>query len=132
VQANFTYIDGHTQDPLTLQATPLAQVSRKNYNVVLIYERAGFSARLAYNWRDRYIDSFNQPGIQPTTVWVQPLDRLDFSGSYQLTKNLALTIDATNILGHYYHDDFGNLPMFTRDTRNYDKTYGVGIRYHFF
>ncbi|HEY3756607.1 MAG TPA: TonB-dependent receptor [Opitutaceae bacterium] len=132
IQANYTYITGHTQDPLTGVNTPLAQVSRSNYNLVGIYEYGPVSLRLAYNWRDRYIDSFNQPGIQPTTVWVQPLDRLDFSASYQVTKNLAFTIDATNLLGHWYHDNFGDLPMFTRDTRSYDKTYGVGIRYRYF
>src|SRR6185312_16147055 len=109
----------------------LAQVSRNNYNAVLIYEKGPFTARLGYNWRDKYIDSFSQPGIQPTTVWVQSNDRADFSASYALTKNLTLTFDATNILGHWYHDNFGDLPVFTRDTRNYDKTYGVGLRYKY-
>lgn len=131
IQANYTYIDGTTQDPLTLVQTPIAQVSKNNYNAVLIYERGPVSARLAYNWRDKFIDSFNQPGIQPTTVWVQPNDRLDFSADYAITKNFTLTIDATNILGHYYHDDFGDLPMFTRDTRSYDRTIGAGLRYKY-
>ena len=131
MQANYTYIKGETQDPFTFLKEPLAQVSKNNYNLVLIYERGPVSARLAYNWRDKYIDSFNQPGIQPTTVWVQSNDRLDGSLDYAITKNLTLTFDATNILGHKYHDDFGNLPMFTRDVRNYDKTYGVGMRYRY-
>ncbi len=130
-EANYTYIDGQTQDPLTLLKTPLAQVSKNNYNLVLLYERGPVSARLAYNWRDKFIDSFNQPGIQPTTVWVQSNDRLDFSLDYAITKKLTFTVDATNILGHYYHDDFGNLPMFTRDTRSYDRTIGVGLRYRY-
>ncbi len=129
LQVNYTYIDGHTQDPLNGQSTPLAEVSKNNYNLVLIYERGRFSGRLAYTWRDKYIDSFNQPGIQPTTVWVQPLGRMDFSASYELTKFLTLTVDATNLLDHLYHDNFGDLPMFTRDTRSYDRTYGVGLRY---
>lgn len=131
VQANYTYIKGETESPLTLQKTPLAQVSKNNYNVVLIYETGPFSSRLAYNWRDKFIDSFNQPGIQPTTVWVQSNDRLDFSASYEVMKNLTITFDATNLLGHKYHDNFGNLSMFTRDVRNYDKTYGMGVRYRF-
>ena len=131
MQANFTYIDGHTQNPITSIDTPLAQVSKKNYNLVGIYERGPISMRLAYNWRDRFIDSFNQPGIQPGTVWVQPNDRLDFSLDYSITKNFTLTLDATNILDHKYHDNFGNLPMFTRDVRSYDRTYGVGLRYRY-
>ncbi|HVS54590.1 MAG TPA: TonB-dependent receptor [Opitutaceae bacterium] len=131
VQLNYTYIKGETESPLTLQKTPLAQVSKSNYNAVLIYEQGPFSSRLAYNWRGRFIDSFNQPGIQPTTVWVQSNDRLDFSASYEIAKNLTVTFDATNLLGHKYHDNFGNLTMFSRDVRNYDKTYGVGVRYRY-
>ncbi len=131
MQANYTYIDGETESPLTLQKTPLAQVSKTNYNLVLIFEKMAFSSRLAYNWRDKFIDSFNQPGIQPTTVWVQSNDRLDFSASYEIMKNLTITFDATNLLGHKYHDNFGNLSLFTRDIRNYDKTYGMGVRYRF-
>jgi iron complex outermembrane receptor protein len=131
VQANYANIDGKTESPLTLQKTPLALVSKNNYNIVLIYERGPVSARLAYNWRDKFIDSFNQPGIQPTTVWVQSNDRMDFSVDFEVTKQLTLTFDATNILGHKYHDNFGNLSMFTRDVRNYDRTVGVGLRYRY-
>jgi len=130
-QVNYTYIKGETESPLTLEKTPLAQVSKNNYNVVLIYEKGPFSSRLAYNWRDKFIDSFNQPGIQPTTVWVQANDRLDFSASYALTTNVTITVDATNILGRKYKDNFGDLPIFTRDIRNYDRTIGVGVRYRF-
>ncbi len=130
-QANYTYIKGETKSPLTLQDTPLAQVSKNNYNLVLIYEKGPFSSRLAYNWRDKFIDSFAQPGIQPTTVWVLSNDRMDFSASYDLAKNVTLTFDATNILGHKYHDNFGDLSMFTRDIRNYDRTIGVGVRLRF-
>ena len=97
IQANYTYIKGETQSPLTLQDTPLAEVSKNNYNLVLIYEEGAFSSRLAHTWRDKFIDSFNQPGLQPTTVWVLANDRLDFSASYDLSKNVTLTFDATNI-----------------------------------
>lgn len=37
----------------------------------------------------------------------------------------------TNLLGHKYHDHFGNLTMFQRDVRSYDKTYGMGVRYKY-
>ena len=131
VQANYTYIKGETEDALTNVKNPIAQVSKNNYNVVLIYEKGSFSSRLAYNWRDKYIDSFAQPGIQPTTVWVQARGQLDFSASYDLAKNLTITVDATNLLKGKYHDNFGDLPMFSRDVRNYDRTYGVGVRYKY-
>ena len=131
VQANYTYIKGATEDAVTNIKNPLAQVSKSNYNIIGIYEKGPFSSRIAYNWRDKYIDSFNQPGIQPTTVWVQPRGQLDFSASYDFGKNLSITVDATNILKGKYKDNFGDLPLFSRDVRNYDRTYGVGVRYKY-
>ena len=130
-QANYTYIKGETESPLTLIKQPIAQVSKNNYNLILIYEKGPFSSRLAYNWRGRFIDSFNQSGIQPTTVWVQPRSQLDFSASYAISKDLAITFDATNITKSKYHDNFGNVPMFSRDVRNYDSTYELGVRCRF-
>lgn len=131
IQANYTYIKGETENAVTNVKNPLGQVSKNNYNIVLIYEKAALSSRLAYNWRDKYIDSFNQPGIQPTTVWVQARGQLDFSASYDIGKNLSITVDATNLLKGKYHDNFGDLKMFSRDVRNYDRTYGVGVRYKY-
>jgi TonB-dependent receptor len=131
VQANYTYIKGETEDAVTKVKNPLAQVSKHNYNVILIYERGVLSTRLAYNYRDKYIDSFNQPGIQPSTVWVQGRGQLDFSASYEFGQHFTVTIDATNLLAGKYHDNFGDLPMFSRDVRNYDRTYGVGVRYRY-
>ncbi|HUJ42397.1 MAG TPA: TonB-dependent receptor [Opitutaceae bacterium] len=130
-QANYTYIKGETENPFTSQKQSISQVSKDNYNIILIYERGPFSGRLAYNWRGRYIDSFNQSGIQPSTVWVQPRGQLDFSAGYAVTKGLTITFDATNITKSKYKDDFGNLPMFPRDVRSYDTTYAIGLRCRF-
>ncbi len=130
-QANYTYIKGETENPLTNIKQPIAQVSKNNYNLILIYEKGPFSSRLAYNWRSTFIAAFNQSGIQPTTVWVQPTKRLDFSASYAVSRNVTLTFDATNILKDKYHDNFGNLPMFSRDVRSYDSTYEFGVRCRF-
>ena len=131
LQANYTYIKGETENPLTNIKQQIAQVSPNNYNLILIYEHGPFSGRLAYNWRGRYIDSFNQSGIQPSTVWVQPRGQLDFSAGYAITKGLTITFDATNITKSKYHDNFGDVPMFTRDVRSYDTTYELGLRYRY-
>jgi len=131
LQANYTFIEGQSENPLTLQKQNIAQVAKHNYNVVLIYEHGPFSSRLAYNWRGKFIDSFNQPGLQPTTVWVQPRGQLDFSASYEIADGLLLTFDVTNLTRSKYHDNFGNLSMFSRDVRNYDRTYELGLRYRF-
>lgn len=131
IQTNYTMIEGESENPITNLKQNIAQVSKHNYNVVLMYERAKFSTRLAYNWRGKYIESFGQGGVQPSTVWVQSRGQLDFSASYNVTKNLTVSLDATNLTGSKYHDNFGDIPMFSRDVRNYDTTYELGLRYRF-
>jgi TonB-dependent receptor len=132
VQANYTYIEGKTDDPSHPgQQQRITQVARNNYNVILIYEKQRFSSRLAYTWRGTYIDSYNQPGFQPNTVFVQPTEQLDFSASFELTKQITITFDATNLLGSKYRDRFGPTSMFNRDVRSYDTTYAVGARFRF-
>lgn len=131
IQANYTYIEGKSENPLTNVKENIAQVAKQNYNLVLMYEKGKVTGRLAYGWRGRYIDSFNQPGLQPTTVWVQPRGQLDFSASYEISDGFLLTLDATNLTGSKYHDNFGNVPMFSRDVRNYDRTVELGVRYRY-
>ena len=48
-QANYTYIKGETENPLTSEKDPIAQVSKDNYNLILIYDKGPFNGRLAYN-----------------------------------------------------------------------------------
>jgi len=131
VQANYTYIEGESENPLTGQQQNISQVAKHNYNVVLIYERGRVSTRLAYGWRGKYIDAFNQPGLQPNTVWVQPRGQLDFSASYEFRKGLLLTLDVTNLTQSKYRDNFGDVAIFSRDVRNYDRFIELGVRYRY-
>jgi TonB-dependent receptor len=132
VQANFTLSDGKVQSPPdangVLHEQEITPVTKYSYNLVAMYEKYGISARLAYNWRSKYIDSFSDanPGGK---IVVKPVSFLDFSASYDLTKQITLTVDATNILGERYHDSFGGITYTPRDTRQYDRTIGVGARF---
>ncbi|HEY0946806.1 MAG TPA: TonB-dependent receptor [Opitutaceae bacterium] len=142
-QTNFTYIEGQnrapdptsTANPAPLVELPYAQVSKYSYNIVAIYERGRFSARLAYNWRDKYVDTFNGPN-SPTsglrTIRVKDTDWLNFSASFALRENLTITFDATNLLDQKFQDYFGdNADLYPRDTRHFDRTYEVGVRYRY-
>ncbi len=140
---NFTYIDGDQDVASDAPNAPVgarmrqgyAQVSKYNYNVVLIYERARFSSRLAYTWRGKYIDTFNAgvgaAGSPLRVLHVKDRGQLDFSASYELGRNVSLTFDATNLLGEEYQDAFGSTDLYPRDTRYYDTTYAVGVRYRY-
>jgi len=138
VQLNGTYMNGRTDDPINGGRQRIVNVSHWAYNAVAIYEKYGVSARLAYNWRSSYVDSYNSGGVQASTILADPVSRLDFSASYAPTDWLTLTFDATNILDDVYQDRFRGLNSLTgaysdspRDTRTYDRTVQVGARVKF-
>jgi len=66
-------------------------------NVTLIYEKHGISARLAYNWRDKFLSDVNR-GADHDPVFVAPYGQLDLSMSYEVTRNLSLTFEGINLL----------------------------------
>lgn len=138
VQVNGTYLIGTTADPNTGLQQRLVNVSKYSYNAILIYEKYGVSARLAYNWRSNFIDSYTSGGSQGGTIRVSPVQQLDFSGSYAPFDWLTLTFDATNLLDRTYHDRFVGVSQTTklssntpRDTRMYDRTFEFGARFKF-
>ncbi|WP_310596216.1 MULTISPECIES: TonB-dependent receptor [unclassified Sphingomonas] len=130
-QASFTYSDGQVDDPLNIgKRQEITPVSKYSYNLVAIYEKYGFSARLAYNWRSKYIDSYSQ-ALAGGKIVVSPVKFLDFSASYAVNNVITLTVDATNLLNETYHDNFGTTGFEPRDTRQYDRTFGGGVRFKF-
>jgi TonB-dependent receptor len=55
IQANATFIESSAPSPLIGETAPLEGLSKSSANIVGIYDHpAGFSARLAYNWRSDY------------------------------------------------------------------------------
>jgi iron complex outermembrane receptor protein len=143
LQMNFTYITGknRAQDPNSQAAVPpiidldYAQVSKDSYNIIGIFERGPFSARLAYNWRGKYVDTFNGPNAPASglrTVSVKATDWMDFSASYNFGKNFTVTLDATNLLNQKYKDYFGtDASTYPRDSRRFDRTIEIGARWRY-
>jgi TonB-dependent receptor len=69
-----------------------------SFNITGIYENHGISARVAYNWRDRYLAAVNR-GADRNPVFVEPFGTLDVNISYNVTENIILSLEALNILG---------------------------------
>lgn len=135
VQLNTTFMDGESESPITNKMQNLANVSDESYNAVLMYEQDGLSARLAYNWRSEFFLSFNEGGAQPgKSVVVKDEETLDFSISYDLTENLTLFTDATNLLNDPYKNWFGgdssaDESLYPRDIVARERTFSVGVRF---
>jgi TonB-dependent receptor len=65
-------------------------------NATLIYDKNGISARLAYNWRDKFLQATNRGGSR-NPVFVAPFGQLDFNISYDVTPKLAISLEGINL-----------------------------------
>jgi iron complex outermembrane recepter protein len=108
VQANYTYIEasgvpnneedyenaawtapGSENDTgarVNLTSVPLQGQSKHTANLVLMYEKNDWSARLAYNWRSKY------------PLWNDDAGFLDGSVFYKFNDNISVGLQATNLL----------------------------------
>jgi len=68
-----------------------------SFNVTGIYDKYGISARVSYNWRDKYLSRINR-GNNHNPVFFEPFGTLDVNLSYELTANIALSLEAINVL----------------------------------
>lgn len=107
-QGNYTHIDssgGHNtaQDIFDgnqitgqAQSLPLEGMSPDSYNVALMYEKYGISARLAYNWRSLYLLTTSGANIN-APVWSEAYGQLDGSIFYTLNSHYKIGVQATNL-----------------------------------
>jgi len=65
-------------------------------NVTLIYEKYGISARLAYNWRAKFLSQLNRDSYH-NPVYTAPYGQLDLNVSYDITKNIAVSFEGINL-----------------------------------
>jgi iron complex outermembrane receptor protein len=113
LQANYTYVDSDVED----SNLPLAGLSQNSYNLIGMYEKGPVSARIAYNWRDKYMTSLSG-GIP---VYIKSYGWLDASVSYRFTNNISLAIEGTNLLGtertSYYGEETRPQTTWDNDTQ---------------
>jgi TonB-dependent receptor len=130
VEANATYTEGQTStasDP-SLSNKPFAGMSKWSYNVVGLYEKFGVSARLAYNWRSKFVQIYNDggPGLD---LIASPMSSLDGSLGYKINENTSITLTGSNLLNFKYTDYWSNKALYPRDTRRYDRSVGVFLNW---
>jgi iron complex outermembrane receptor protein len=88
VIANYTYSDSEDDSGF-----PLVAVSKHSYNLIGLYEKGRISARVAYNYRDEAVFEFSEG--RPS--FIGPRSQLDAQLGYDITKNIALSLQAQNL-----------------------------------
>ncbi|MCY1647003.1 TonB-dependent receptor [Caulobacter sp. SL161] len=98
-------------------------------NATLIYDKNGISARIAYNWRDKFLAATNRGGSR-NPVYTAPFGQLDINVSYDVTPKLAISLEGINLtkesLRTYARDE--NQLWFAQEL---DRRILLGARYRF-
>lgn len=131
IQSSYTYIDGELKPDSASASTELFNVSKKSYSAALAYEKDAYSARISYVYRDAFKSGENFCCSMPSDIMAQDYGSTDVSMSYNLTDDIILTLDATNIFGDNFQDYFGDATLFNRDTVRFAKTVSAGVRASF-
>ncbi len=95
--ANYTFADSEVSFTYNGVAfnSPFLGSSRHSYNLVGYFENERFQARLAYAWRQAYLE--NRRGDNQSSLFIEDYGQLDLSLSYKVTKHIELTFDALNL-----------------------------------
>jgi TonB-dependent receptor len=108
IQANYTRVNSTAPGPIAGTTVPLVGLSKNSYNLVAYYEKGKVRARVAYNYRDDYVDTTSGPGSGSLPIYASPVGYLAASIGYKVNSHIDLAIDADNIANAEYGSYFGN------------------------
>ena len=130
--ANYTMVNGDVElDPGASPAVDqFALVGLSDSaNLTAIYENHGLSARLAYNWRDTFLQQTNVGGDR-SGIYVEDFGQFDLNVSYDINEHVAVSFEAINITGEdqrVYH----RVPEQFYYSYELSPRYLLGARYKF-
>jgi iron complex outermembrane receptor protein len=134
VQANATFVGtDKPYNPNDITVSGFAVTGLANSaNFSAFYEKYGFHARVALNWRGEYLDHFGQTqntgsfGTEPT--FVNANTQVDVSGSYDITKNFDVYFEGQNINNSTY-STHGRFKEQLLDAISFGPRYTVGVHF---
>lgn len=140
IQASYTALDSQQDIPVYddkgnktgMTDTPMFGVSDSSYSVVFAYDRELFDMRLSYVWRDDFLYSYESRSFaNPLGVYHDAETSVDFQASYDVSDNLVVTFDATNLTDEEYQTYYENESIYNLNTAIYSRTFALGARYSF-
>lgn len=129
---NYTMVDaGVEYDNFLLKDQPAMIGLSDTANAIVYYEKDGFQARIAYNWRDEFLNSRGQDtGANPK--YTEAYSQIDASVSYDLPQVPGLTVylEALNITDEYIRVH-GRAKEQVLNLIETGSRYSLGARYSF-
>lgn len=99
-------------------------------NIVAMYQKYGWSVRLAWAWRGHYLLALNQNGSSRNPLYVDPYHELDLGITYEFNKHLSCVLSGINLTGEdvrwYERSQLQVVRLVDQKPR-----YALAVRYHF-
>jgi len=130
-QANYTIVNGDIGFDLSAAPT-ITQFAllglSDTANLVVMYEKNGWSARVAYNWRAKFLDNAAIQASEPE--FTEAYSQIDFSVSYEVNDQLSVSFAGINVTGSdpRKHGRTKNQITFAEE---WNPRYELGVRYTF-
>jgi TonB-dependent receptor len=132
IQANYTIVNGDVAfndagDPNVNQFALLGLSD--SANVIAMFEKFGLSVRLAYNWRDEFLQNANRGGFR-NPEYVEAYDQIDLNVGYNFNDHMSVSLEGINITGEdvRWHGRSSLQMWFLEDQ---GPRYALGARYKF-
>jgi TonB-dependent receptor len=153
-EGNYTFVDSKNPGDLYRDINggihsnaPLVGLSKHNFNAVLLYERKTVSARIAYSWRSRYLQSTNSNGTNPTyqyfaapgastpvqialPIYGASYGQLEAGVRFKVTENFSFSVQGTNLTNSMQRTLMGGYPgdkLYGRSWFQSDRRISTGI-----
>ncbi|OYW82853.1 MAG: hypothetical protein B7Z26_02170 [Asticcacaulis sp. 32-58-5] len=104
--------------------------SKYTYNVALYYDTPKLSARLAYNYRDRY-RAWADSQFPEYSPYVEETSRLDAAVNWTPIKQLTLSVEGTNLLENNTVMTWGKDNLLPQGMRVQARTIQVSARFRY-
>ncbi|MDO6508651.1 TonB-dependent receptor [Colwellia sp. 4_MG-2023] len=147
VSTNYTYADSEQPN-----GNPLEDISNHTFNAQLYWEHEGYQVRLAYNWRDKYLDTQDEKRVRPVgqlatgvynrtdpdSPYFDPTlgnnyrdsrGQFDVSASYDINKHITVVANAVNLTGEPIRQvtELGSNWLYSEA----DRRFTIGVRAKF-
>lgn len=129
ISANYTYSESSADLPFDLGSTTLPGTSRDTFNLGINYDTERFSAVLAYNYRSKFIDSFDTQNSDLNVYW-DARGTLDFTTSFKINDTVSVFGEANNLTdskGVRFQGDTSRI----YESEQFGRSWVVGIRANF-
>ncbi len=129
---NYTYSEAATGgEDIDGNVLPIGDNSKHQVNAVLWYQGDRTQARIAYNWRSRRFGETNSAAWgDPLAIWNEAVGYLDASLSYDITPNVTVYLQGTNLTGESERR-YAQWSNHFYDMSVYERRYYLGARIRF-